>query len=103
MKKLLIVAVILLAGLGVCLAAEYTNQLGQVFTRNADGTLTPVSSLAAPSVSPVSGQMVIVDTNAFVATASYTPAHYGDILIGSTTGKVWIAKGLTTASWVILN
>ena len=40
------------------------------------------------------------DTNAVPVTTSYTPVYVGQILVGTASNQVWIAKGTTTNDWI---
>ena len=46
------------------------------------------------------GTIVQSDTNAVPTTTDYTPAFVGQVLIGSASNQVWIAKDVTTNGWV---
>jgi len=109
MKKIsaIAVAVLLFAGVSV-FAATVTNQMGQVITT----TITPAGltttildpfspmSMTNQTVGPV-GCWLKRDT--VVDVTLVTPRNYGDMIVGGTTGKVWIATGLTTNDWKLLN
>ena len=111
MKKLTAaLAAVFLVGAGAALAASYTNQLGQVFTITESHGVIAVASTPLPGYTSVAGPTLYggspgfrLDTNATVDVTTYTPRGYGDMIIGTTTQKVWIATGLTANDWVILN
>jgi hypothetical protein len=107
MKKIsaIAVAVLLFAGVSV-FAATVTNQMGQVITT----TITP-AGLTTTILDPFSPMSVTnrtvgpvgcwLDLKADTTETLYTPRNYGDMLIGQegSTGKVWVATGLTTNDW----
>lgn len=107
MKKLMVVLGVLLVAGGLCLADTFTNSLGRVFNIvEVDGGvyLTPVAlSTTSAAQSQTSAFTVRVDTNAAPTVTNYTPFHYGDVLVGTVSGKVWMATGLTTSDWKLLN
>ena len=108
MNRATVAIVGLLSIAGMVLAGTVTNRNGQVITTTigSDGvTTTIVVANGAPSVTnrtvlPVGCQLA---AEAFVTATQYTPRNYGDMLVGVATGKVWIATGLTTNDWKLLN
>lgn len=111
-NKILIAAVVAVVGFaGLSLAATITNRIGQVFTVDSNGVTTLVSdSFAGPSgyrtVAPALGAQI--STNVTVNPAVYPPRDVGDLLIGTVSGRVYIAVGSTnqvgasTNGWVQL-
>ncbi len=102
-----IVGAVLVAG--AVLAGTVTNRMGQVITTTvgSDGVTTTITMGAGGAASVTSRTVnavgCVIDAAAFVNATLYTPRNYGDMLIGITTGKVWVATGLTTNDWKILN
>ena len=93
------------AALGVVAAraqtqsATVTNRLGDVITV----TLTdsgPASGVVRTILPPVGAQ---VSTNTTVVATQFTPRELGDLLIGTVSGKVYMATGRTTNDWKALN
>ena len=73
-----------------------TNRLGKVVT----ATLTedgPASGVIRATVPAIGAQ---ISTNVTVSSANYTPRDIGDLLIGTVSGRVFIATSLT--NWVQL-
>jgi len=90
------------------LAGTVTNRMGQVITTttSASGvttTITVANGAATVTNRTVAPQGCQIDAAAVVDATLFTPRNYGDMLVGITTGKVWVATGLTTNDWKILN
>jgi hypothetical protein len=108
MNRLMIALVAVFASIGMVIAGTVTNQVGQVITTTtgSDGVTTTIvvangaASVTNRTVLPVGFQLSAASV---VDPTLYTPRNYGDFLIGITTGKLWVAKGLTTNDWAILN
>lgn len=109
MNKYVAVVVAIALAAGMVLAATVTNRLGQVSTTTtgSDGVTTTITMGAGGASSVTSRTVSIpgaqIDAAVYVDATLFTPRNYGDILIGITTGKVWVATGLTTNDWKILN
>ena len=91
MKKLVLCAVALAVGAGVC----------SVNAADPDY----VWREALRSVVTTNGLAVAVSTNAVTAASSRTPAFAGQWLFGQAgagTNAVWVARGRTTNDWVQL-
>jgi len=111
MKKLIASILVVAAVVGVVYAdtATVTNELGQVFTVTTSATGVTVSSGTLPaqpasasaSYLTLPGIQLDAQSNTTTTTNSFTPRQVGDILIGQegSTGKVWIAVGVTKADW----
>lgn len=109
MNKITVAIVGMVLSAGMVLAATVTNRQGQVSTTTSgsEGVTTTItigangaSSVTSRTVNAIGAQ---IDAAAFVDATLFTPRNYGDVLIGITTGKVWVATGLTTNDWKILN
>lgn len=80
-------------------SATVTNRQGQVI----QVTLTdsgPASGAVRTIVPAVGAQ---VATNVTVVATQFTPRELGDLLLGTVSGKVYIATGGTTNDWKALN
>lgn len=111
MNKVMIAMVVALVATGMLVAATVTNRLGQVITTTvgADGVTTTIvvangaATATNRTVLPCGSQL---DLSVTTTTTAFTPRNYGDLLIGKAgvgTNKVWIATGLTTSDWTLLN
>lgn len=109
MKKTVVGIAVALMLAGVHVATALTNPQGQtiVTTTNAYGvvttTITMANGAATVTNRTVLPQGAQIDAAVWVNSTLFTPRNYGDMLIGVTTGKVWIATGLTTNDWKLLN
>ena len=108
MNRVLMGLVAVFALVGMVVAGTTTNRLGQVITTSVgtDGVTTTIvvangaATVTNRTVLPVGFQL---SADTVVYPTQFTPRNYGDFLIGITTGKLWVAKGLTTNDWTILN
>lgn len=110
MKKisLFMAAALLVTGFAVH-AATVTNEFGQVITTtvtSAGLTTTIVDPNAAASRTnrTVEALGCQLSQAATTVQTQFTPRNYGDMLVGQegSTGKVWIATGLTTNDWKVV-
>ncbi len=110
MKKisLFMAAVLLLTGIAVH-AATVTNEFGQVITTTVTSaglttTIVDPNAGASRTNRTVEALGCQLDKSANTTATSFTPRNYGDMLVGqeNSTGKVWIATGLTTSDWKVI-
>jgi len=107
MKKISLIAALAVFGVGIVVhAATVTNKTGQVITTTTTSagvtiTITDPNSAASETNRLVEAVGSQLDMAANTTATLFTPRNYGDMLIGKegSTGKVWIATGLTTNDW----
>lgn len=103
MKKIIVALLSAMVTASVVYAATYTNQIGQVVTVGANGVVTSITDPTVPgSATNTVGALpgVQISTAITVDATQYSPRGIGDILIGTTSGRVFVATGVATSSWV---
>lgn len=76
----------------------YTNGLGQVF----ETVVGQVGTTEVPVAAPVA-QVVQINVGTTVDTTDFVPSGIGQLLIWTTSNKVYTATGVTTNDWTLLN
>jgi len=89
------------AFLAVCVCHAVT--LPRVHTGTFGSTQSRIlNNIAYETETAITGNAVLVDTNATTVVTGYTPAIIGQLLVGSVgtgTNSIWYASGLTTNDW----
>ena len=103
LKKLVVGLVVAVLGCAA-FAVTYTNRIGQVVVVGTNGVVTSVTD---PNVADGSFRTnappggVIISTNTTVSTGSYGIPDIGWFLVGTVSGRVYIATSYT--NWTQLN
>ena len=76
----------------------YTNGLGQVI----ETVVGQVGTTEVPVEAPVA-QVLQINVGTTIDTTDFTPSGIGQLLIWTTSNKVYTATGVTTNDWTLLN
>jgi ribosomal protein L35AE/L33A len=88
----------LLGFLLVCLVAVavYAENVSVVAETGEFVSVATAASVTTGTVAQVSGATNVVST-------TFTPAHAGQLLIGTVSNVVYVAKGVSTNDWVLIS